>query len=283
MYWDMTGETPTNPPEFASEFRMKLGDAIEKALVEHYFSKMHLEQIHLIATQVQVGANNPIPWDGYVDVYLAERTEDGKLNPYVVEVKTKWGFGADLLGANPTNITSNDYFYQLGLYLKDFYDKKYKVDGCLFFVLLSNDHFGEVLQYHCEYVPESNSIRCTTLINNAGDKIPMNLEFCLNDVFDRWAELQKCLDEKKCPPPDYRYKYPLTPDVLASLTDKEIYKAAMNGTIIGDWQPKYSKYKTKILETDGEIPFYTDQEMELLVSEYERRVPRSPIRKKVFK
>ena len=48
-------------------------------------------------------------------------------------------------------------------------------------------------------------------------------------------------------------------------------------SVMGDWQPVYSRYKDLQLEIDKIVPERTDEERALARAEYRRRHPRSKL------
>lgn len=274
-YWSFMGEPETNPTDFYGSLRMLIGTAIGKEIGSAWLRTIHnYSNITLVGAEVPVGGSKPA-WDGYID-YLFQ---DNETKEYLIcELKTTWGFGADLLAKEPHKIEHANYFLQLGLYLKDFYDKGLPAKGSLFFILLSDKNFGKRVQYNCVYNPERCSVVCNSFCTSDSDKeFPIKLEYSISEVFEDWKSIIQAVKNEVLPAGKFRYKYEITPELLESLSDYKLKKIIEEGVILGDWQVSYSRYKNKIIALEGSSREYTDEEMQLFVSEYKKRHPRSKI------
>jgi hypothetical protein len=273
QYWAATGVPATNPPDLQGRIKMLIGDAVEKLLVAQIFSKLHMAGVCLLDTQVPVGGSNP-NWDGYIDLMVAAK-EEGEWKKYAVEIKTMSGFGAELFLR--TREPKEGYLSQLGLYLRDLWQKHQIREGCLFYVLLSDSTFGTLVQVDCRYLPESDSIQAIRFRASDGQDQPISLIYPLERSLDRFRAVDRAVASGVAPQPSYRYKYPVTAEGLKDISDAKIKKAIESGIAIGDWQVLYSRYKDKQLATDGISLGYTDAEIGTLKAEYRRRHPRSKI------
>lgn len=271
-YWSLIGEPRTNQTDFLGKMKMLVGSAVEAQLVKEIFGDLHWDGIHLEGTQCQVGGSSPA-WDGSLDVLLKEKQEDGTYRGYVVEIKTKSGYGADELLR--TLEPAKEYLAQLGLYLRDLSAKENITTGCLFYVLLSDKHFGQVLQFHCTYDSVLDEVRCVGVEGSHLAKQGLDVRLSLKEVLERFKALDVCVQEKVVPQAEYQYKFPLTTDLLASQTDNTLQKMLKGEKILGAWQPRYSGYLDKILKTDGISRQYSESEISLIRKEYLKRHPRS--------
>lgn len=270
QYWELTGEPVTDRPDAKALMTMGVGTAVEQWLVSQVFSKMHLFGVHPLEDQVPVGGTEGGAWDGYLDAFLAYRTDEGKFKPFPVEIKTNHGYGGDLY--LQTFEVKEGYMVQLGLYLKDLYEKKGITQGVFCFVTLSDKNFGVVSFVHCEYLPDSMTIRAYKGEVPHLDRVEeLDQRVCLKAAFEKWERLQGYLDRKECPPPDYHYKLPLTPENLAKHSLNKLEKAARGEAVLGDWQPLYSRYFKKILEVDKVVREHTAEELVLIKQEIGRR------------
>lgn len=271
QYWRLTGEPETDKSDAKGMLTLGIGTAIEHWLVSEVFRQLHFFGFHFIGTQVPVGGTNPVRWDGYLDGYLAIKTDDGKFKPFPLEVKTKHGFGADMIAR--TFEVSDDYMAQMGLYLKDLYEKKGLTYGAFLYVLLSDKNFGVVLLIHCEYLPETNEVRAYKgEIPSLGTVQELDQRFNMAIPFERWKRVEQAVKEKKCPPPDYFYKTPISsPEDLAKFSLSKLEKAAKGEAVLGDWQVLYSRYFKKILETDKLTREHTPEEIAVIKEEIGRR------------
>lgn len=268
----MTGEKRTNPIDQLGKMKMLVGSGVEHQLVKEYLSDLHWYGVHQIGTQVPVGGSNP-PIDGNMDAVLVQKTAEGFAEPYVVEIKTKSGYGADLLWSNPT--PSPNYLAQIGVYLEDLSNKEITNKGCLLYILLSDKHFGEVIQIDCEYAKETRELVAKQAIYSHGESRELNIRQSMQDVCERIRSVEVSVKEGKVPPPDYIYKFPLTEELLETQSDYNL-RAMLDGTkILGDWEPRYSGYLTKNLELDKVSRSYSSEELAMIRREYLKRHPKS--------
>jgi hypothetical protein len=271
QYWSRTGEEPTDKTDFLGCMKMAVGDAVEKHLVNSILSKLHWVGYHIVDSQVAVGFSNPNV-DGYLDVLMAKKNGDD-WEQFVIEIKTKSGYGADLLMRDFE--PSEDYLSQLGIYLKDLDAKGVTNEGMLFYVLLSDRNFGEIVQLNCKYDRETDHITAYEVITSTGINRRINSSYRVGHTIERFNKLDEHLKKKELPSPDYQYKYELTPEFLDSLSDGKLKSILSGKSLGGDWQPLYSQYKTKQLETDGIAPTRSREELGILLAEWKRRHPRS--------
>jgi len=274
QYWAWKKEPETNPTDFLGAMKMMVGNAVENGLVTTVLSKLHFVGWHIIGTQVPVGGSNP-NWDGYLDALMARKKEDGTWDKFVLEIKTKSGFGADLFWQKPE--PSPEYMTQLGLYLRDLYHKGVTDHGLFLYLLLSDNHFGNIVTINSQYDPKSDSVICTSADRSDGTSYTLETTLCLTGALERWRILDKHLANNTVPAGEYQYKYPLTQEVLREVSDPKLKKIAEGTLIFGDWQPAYSRYKNKQLLVDGVVPERTEEERNLARAEYRRRHPRSKI------
>jgi hypothetical protein len=274
QYWAATGEPITNSSDLKGKIKMLIGDAVEKILIANVFAKLHVAGVCLLDTQVPVGSTGP-DWDGYIDAMVAAK-EDGEWKKYAVEIKTASGFGADMLLRDME--PKEGYLSQLGLYLSDLWKKAGIKEGCLFYVLLSDNSFGELIQIDCKYIPDTNSVTATRFRASNGTDRPLSLTYALDASLERFRAVDKAVASKTQPSgPCYQYKYPITAESLKDISDTKLRKAIEKGIAIGDWQVVYSRYKDKQLATDKISLGYNDAELSALRAEYKRRHPRSKL------
>ena len=274
LYWELTGEKPTDPIDFLGKAKMMVGSGVEHQLVKEYIEQLHWYGVHSRGSQIPVGSSNP-NIDGNLDGLLYEKKADGKFIPFVLEIKTKSGYGADMFYNQP--VPTDEYMAQLGLYLKDLHEKKVTSRGCFLYVLLSDKHFGKLVQVDCHYDAESNSIFATKASYSDGEERQLDVQFNLQQVFDRLKELEKHVADKVPPKPDYQYKYPLSPEMLAEQSDYTLKAMLQGHKILGDWQPRYSKFLTKNIAFDNIERGYSDEEMQMIRKEYLTRHPKSKL------
>lgn len=273
QYWQWKKEPETNPTDFLGSMKMMVGNAVEDGIVKNLLSRLHFIGWHIIGTQVPVGGSNP-NWDGYLDVLMAQKNESG-WDKFVVEIKSKSGFGADLFWQKPE--PSPEYMTQLGLYLRDLYNKGVTDHGLFLYLLLSDSHFGEFVSVYSQYDPKTDSVICSHAERSDGTTYSLDTSLCLTGALERWTVLDKHLANNSVPAGEYQYKYPLTSETLKEIPDAKLKKIAEGSLIFGDWQPMYSRFKDKQLEIDGIVPERTEEERNLARAEYRKRHPRSKI------
>lgn len=274
LFWKVTGEPTSDPMDFKGHVNTSLGSIAEQVFIRRWLSKLGVYGLHVIDEQVAVGGTDPA-WQGYVDIIVAYK--DG--NEWVkeaIEFKTSWGRGADFLYDQRS--PKDDHMMQIGLYLKDFADKGIPITrGNLVYLLVSSnpDVTGLVLSFPVYY--KDGIVTCDTMLSPNGETRIKPVKKDINKVLAKFKKVLEAAANKKCPPPDFQYKYPLTPDVLEKTKDWSL-KAAIEGRkILGDFQPQYSSYKKKALELDGVSQQYTDEEKAILRAEYRKRHPKSKI------
>lgn len=273
QYWELKGEPPTNKTDMLGMMRMLVGDAVERQLVKDIFENLHWFGYHPIGGQIAVGTSNP-DINGYLDYMLAVKEGD-TFNPFVIEVKTKSGYGADLFMG--TFEPSQDYMSQLGLYLREMTEKKVTSNGMFLYVLLSDKYFGHIVQLNCRYDAATDQIVCYEGMASDGSYKKLNYTYKVGDTLARFKKLDEHLANNIIPEPDYKYKYDLTEDFITKLSDYKLRRMINREALGGDWQPLYSKYKDKQLEVDGTPLERTDEEIGILRAEYLRRHPKSKI------
>lgn len=251
-----------------------LGNAIEDAIVKNWLSDLHWYGAHLLGTQVPVGGSDP-NWDGYLDALISEEQEDGTFKTKVVEIKTAYGYGADLFSKSFE--IKEDYMGQLGDYLKDMHNKGVTNEGMFLYLLMSDRSFGTLITIDCYYDPETNHIYATEAKSSDGTKKTLSQSLDLGITEARRKKLEMHLQEKTVPEPEYQYKYPLTTELIDSLSDAKLRDMIRGNRVEGDWRVKYSDYKDKQLEVDGVSPGYTKDEIEILRAAYKRRHPKSKL------
>ncbi len=274
QYWSWHKEPETNPTDFKGAMKMLIGKGIEDAVVGAAYNQLALFGYFSRGSQIAVGGSNP-DWNGYLDGLFAKQNAAGVWEQFVVEIKTKSGYGADLFARNPE--PSQEYMTQLGLYLKDLHEKGVTNKGCFLFILLSDNTIGTMITVDVHYDPVSKHAIASTWNSTDGQSGEVSTSVDLEAALERWRKLDKAIAAGEVPAGEYKYKYDLTPEVLAELPDAKLKKIIEGSIVFGDWQPLYSRYKNKALEADGLKPERTQEELEAARQEYRRRHPRSKI------
>lgn len=273
QFWAWKKVPETNPTDFTGSMKMLVGNAIETGIVNSMISKLHFVGWHIIGTQVPVGGSNP-NWDGYLDLLMARKTEAG-WEKFVVEIKTKSGYGATMFSKKPE--PSPEYMTQIGLYLRDLTQKGVTSNGLFLYILLSDDTFGQLVSVYCTYDSKTDVVTASHYERSDGSTGNINVSINLTESLERWKLLDKHLRDNVVPAGEYKYKYELTPEFVREVPDAKLKSIAEGNLIYGDWQPVYSRYKDLQLEVDKIVPERTDEERGLARAEYRRRHPRSKI------
>lgn len=273
QFWSWKKVEETNPTDFTGSMKMLVGNAIENGIVNSMLSKLHFVGWHVIGTQVPVGGSNP-NWDGYLDLLMARKTETG-WDKFVVEIKTKSGYGASLFWRKPE--PSLEYMTQIGLYLRDLTLKGVTNNGVFLYILLSDDTFGQLVTIYCSYDSNTDTVTASKYERSDGSTGNLDVSINLAESLERWRVLDEHLRNNTVPAGEYKYKYELTNDLLREIPDAKLKSIAEGNLIFGDWQPVYSRYKNLQLEIDKINPERTDEERALARAEYRRRHPRSKI------
>jgi hypothetical protein len=274
LYWKRTGEPVTNPVDMLGSVRMFMGKAIEDGINNHVLANLHWYGIHpyIGEEQIRIGfTQNGVTVTGKLDGLIVERRGDEfSSRPWVLEIKTKYGAGADFFqrDLNP----GPEYLAQMGSYLKRASEAGITDRGMFLFVLVSNDNFGEMWEIHCEY--KDGIVKTTRAISLlTGDERAIEHSLDLNATLDRLKQIQDAAEKKELPAIDKVYKYPLTDEFLSSISDYKLRDLVDGKKVLGDWQVSYSAYKQKHLELQGGAG-YTQEEMQKIFDEYQRRFPK---------
>lgn len=270
QYWGMTGVPETNKTDAVGAMKMLIGNAVEKELISAVFYKMQQVGWNVLSTQTKVGEDSP-HWHGLLDIFMSRKVGD-ELVKFVVEIKTKSGYGADLFYAKPE--PSPEYMTQIGLYLRRLSKENINY-GLFVYVLLSDKHFGTIISVSCAYDKKTDTVCASEYERSDGTSGIINVQLDLKKAVKRWEILDQHIKDKIVPNPEYTYKYELTTEKLQSLSDAMLKKIIDGAAIGGDWQPLYSRYKDLQLSTDKINQERSPEEKALCKAEYRKRHPRS--------
>jgi len=273
QYWQYIGEPETNSVDFIGKTKLLIGDWVEKGLVKDVLSKLHFLGWHLIDTQIPVGDNNP-NWDGYIDALIEDRT--GKRNhKYVIEIKTKSGFGANKF--LDEMMPSLDHVAQLSLYLRCMSKNLGINRGKFIYFLLSDSTWGTFVVIDVIYNKYRDYVRLVKAESSTGVVKKLNQRFYLKDFLNRWKVLDEAIAKKELPKGEYTYMYPITAESVRSISDEALLKIIHRQAVWGDWQVLYSRYKDLQIKTDNLPRERTIEDINLCIAEYKRRHPKSKI------
>lgn len=286
LYWSAIGEPETNPTDMIGSIRMLCGKAIERELTLKVLSNLNWFGLHLYNStegQISVGTTSPVVVDGSLDGLLVERNGDKFEKPWVLEIKTKYGYGADLFKQNPD--PGESYLAQMGLYLKNLHEKGKTDRGMFLFVLLSDKSMGEMVELEAHYNADLEEVAVTKARFMEKDyqsdgawsirEQDVDYRLALRPVFERLAILNGYVERGELPPAEGLYKDELTPDVIAGLSDYTLEKMIKGEKILGSWAIRYSRYMDLHLKHQNTTRTYDAKEMQMLTDEWQRRKPRS--------
>lgn len=214
-----SGVKPSNPSEASDILRMRLGDGVHSVLAK-IFQRCGLKVLNEVSGKVQIeGLKHPISYrtDQLLEV-------DGKL--IVLEVKS----------------STEQQMFGRGWGINDKGPKM--------------DHLLQVFCY-LELVPLVNSGRLLYIARDSGKMLEYEIEkWGPNDLYyvnqravaevtwegilNRWRLLEKALEEKKQPDPEYKA---WINDKTGEVMDKKTIKGVAYKT---DWRVLYSSYKDLI-------------------------------------
>lgn len=258
----------TNPPDFKSKVRMALGNKIEEYIVE-LFQNGSLFGLTYLGTQIPIGGSDPVKVDGYLDALVQDKAG----NKYVVEVKSRWGWGATFFSRDRD--PGESYLAQIGYYLRDLSQKNVTNQGMLLFVLIGDDTFGEMIAMKCKYDEQTDTVTAYESESTEDENPrPHNYSLKLTPILEKLKAVEGYVQRNELPPVDKLYKYPLTPENLAAARDSDIKKAVEGSKVIGDFEISYSSYKRLHMELQGGQLGYTEEEMQLLAAEHSVRETR---------
>lgn len=271
IYWRATGEQGKQP-DLLGSMRMGLGNAIEAYIVNDVIAKAHFFGLHVLGTQTTIGSSAPVNVDGRLDALLVEREGDTFGTPYVLEIKSKWGYGASLVAAN--HEPSTDHLAQLGYYLRDLSSKGVTSEGILLYVPFADKAFGDLVAVYCKYDSATDTVRAYGSQSVYEEEMrEMDISLQIQPLLDRMKTIEGYIERKELPPAESQYKYALTPEFLDSVSDSQLRAAAKNERVLGDWAILYSDFKELHVKHQGGVFGYTQAELDILNRELAKRFP----------
>lgn len=269
LYWQITGIPITNPTDFWGSLKMLAGDGIEHVFFKRIFGQLASQGWILEGDQVSVGGSSPC-WDGLLDGLLRKV---GTEQRHVIEFKTKSGNGASYMAKYPS--PSDDNLAQLGLYLRDLSEKGVTNEGSLYYVLLNDANFGQIIQIPCVYNEMTKKVHALRCIMMDGSTRPCKSECDTEMIYSRWRDVEAAIAAGAEPPGDYKYMYEITAQSLKQPSDSMLKKIGDGEAVWGDWRVAYSRYKNLQLERDHLPLSRTMEEIKMVKNEYYKRHPKS--------
>lgn len=260
------GYSESNPVDNIGQFRLRFGTWLEKGMIYDIFNKLGAFGVLLLSSQGDCGEHGTFygtSWHGYRDLDLALRQKDGKYKPFVVEIKTKVGFGAQMMVKEtpysrkykvPTPDQTWGYSQQISLYLRDAYRKTKDnpafsspiKDGILL-QLLYADKLACFVEFYFSYDETLDEtvcyhVHCSEIPEICSD---LDIHISLKDIAERWKDADECIQQNTLAPPDYERKYDIADPRVVQATKTDLDKAKDDKLLIGDMQCKYCPFRDK--------------------------------------
>lgn len=232
IYHRWAGTEPTNPPDTEKLMMFQAAKLIEQAYVDMFADMGILLTSEEEQSRIEMNRKG-VPISGYMDAMLRYMGRD-----VVCEIKTYYGdwHEKDLMNDKPRE----SYLKQLAVYL----DATGLEEGLLFYV---NRGTGRQFQF----VLERKGTKCKC----------KDIEFDLNDVYSRWADIYEYVQKGEAPPSDFTYKFDIEELDWTEVSKSDISKARNGHKVLGDWQALYSDYKDLLVEAEGSRLGYSFEEM----------------------
>lgn len=232
-YFRVTGGFEKIGNSAYSEYIFEMGKAVEKILIQKW------KEMGIWVDSNVKFYDKDFNVSGELDVILAE-PPNGTL--YIAEVKSAYGYYAEreIFGnKSRTPYPKMGQLLQLLVYLYAFRDQ-FPYGRMVYFFRDSVKRRTFKVELH----PEGNSLypKIEGVINRA---------FTVNDVVNRYKELQGYIERQEVPPKDYELQY--TDDKIVRLANsgdigKTKYQAWQKGKLkdyeyVGDWNCRYCSYR----------------------------------------
>lgn len=271
----------SNPVDTLGKFRMSFGNWLEKGMIYDIFNKLGAFGVIQLSSQGDCGEHGTFygtSWHGYRDLDLAVKQIDGKFKPFVVEIKTKVGYGAQVMVkespySKKYKIPEPDqewgYSQQISLYLRDAYNKTKDnpafsapiVDGILL-QLLYADKLACFVEFYFEYKPDSDEAVCYRVHCSEIPEIcsELNIRIDLKEIAARWKEVDEYIIKKELASPSFSRKYQIGDPRITDTSKKDLELAVQNKVLIGDMQCKYCSFRDQCAKDLGIDLNYTEDE-----------------------
>lgn len=247
LYFAFAGETPTNPPIWSDTLKWAAGKGVEMAMLDilkdnGITAREYIQEEHGRVEMVREG----VQINGYIDAMTnGDLATNFDLEPDCpIEIKSINNKNTIDIAKYERGEPRENYVGQLACYM-DFLGKD---TGYLF--VSSIDGLSTFI-FECK--------RNGDVFTCGNTKVDINKEY------KRWSDLYTGYVQKNTiPPVTCRYKIPVEEIKWESVSKNDISKARNNNKVIGDpdsWQIQYSPWKNKILELQGVVPGYSEEEL----------------------
>jgi len=244
-YHRWKGTPPTNPITGEKIVMLSMRKLTEEAIVNYLRKSKRIKVIEKFTNQERCyfeWGPNKVPISGYTDVGV-----DANGEPIIIEVKTYYGNHQH--SQIRIGMIRESYAKQLCIY--QYYHKVPR--GIL---LMANQGTGEMFEY--DFFQQENPYHFICQDNA--------MEINLEETFKKFEKTYiNFIKPDKEPPIDKIYKYPIEEIDWENTSKSMITKARNNKAVIGDWEVKWSDYKDMIIERQGTVPGYTQEELDRII------------------
>lgn len=238
IYHKWIGTPPTNPMEGETVQMLSMRKMSEVAAVSMMRKANILIKRYSNDERIYFEWEpNKVPISGYPDAGV--QIDNGTA---IVEIKTYYGQHNHIeISAGRVKLS---YLKQLAIYLYAL-----KLDHGI--LLMINQGTGEMFEFDLYRKGEYHFL------------CPDNeIEFDLKETFQRWEKIYtENILPKVEPEIEYLYKEPIESIKWDEISGSQIAKARNNQYVIGHWSVKYSDYKDMIIERQGTVSGYTEEEL----------------------
>lgn len=240
LYFAFTGEPVTNPPKWSDTLKWGAGKGVEEQML------LILKMNGVVAKDYNQKPDGRIEHkyktiqiNGYIDALSVDGTP--------IEIKSINNANKNDIRKYESGTPRENYVGQLATYM----EAKGQQRGFLFVASIDGlSHFW----FECTALG-NGKYKCGTVVVD------------LYEQWDKWVELKKAVDvgnpmiDLDSYIMEHRYKYPIENIDWNKVSVTDIGKARNGKKVIGDWEVTWSNWKNRIVELQGDVLGYTDQEM----------------------
>lgn len=241
LYFAFTNEPVTNPPSWNDTLKWEAGKGVElgmlnilkmNGIVNKDYDQKKDGRIEHKYKSIQI--------NGYIDAISIDGTP--------IEIKSINNANKFDIGKYENGTPRENYVGQLATYM----EAKGRKLGYLFVASIDGLSY---FWFECTSLGNGR-YKCGTVIVD------------LYKEWDKWVELKVYVDTGAPLPPNYlwehRYKYPVEEIDWRSLSNDKISKARNGHAVVGDWEVGWSPWKNRIVELQGTVLGYTNEELSII-------------------
>lgn len=236
LYFAFIGEPKTNKPNWQDTLKWGAGNGVEAQMMKilKMNGKVNPDYDQKEHGRIEIEREG-IKIHGYIDAKLVTGEP--------VEIKSINNKNTNDISSYENGYPRENYVGQLSIYM----DALDSYTGTLF--VASIDGLNTFF-FPCKRIKER--------VYKCG-----NVKIDLNEEYKRWSNLYHNHVVPKIIPDiwQYTYKYPVDKIDWYQQPDSVISKARNGHKVVGDWQITFSPWKDKIIEMQGTVPGYTNEEL----------------------